>query len=91
LWEKTDNQNNASASAKSKGHLEKYNLNVVPPDFVATIMFSMLDPRLSKGVINNTRNHGPSAVGNVGASTQTNFNNNESCSTTKRKKEKTFC
>jgi hypothetical protein len=86
LWAQTANQNNASA--KSKGQLEKYNANFVPVDFVATIMFSMLDPRLSKGVINNTRNRGPSAVGNDGACTQTNFKNHEYCATPKRKKEK---
>jgi hypothetical protein len=75
LWAQTANQNNASA--KSKGQLEKYNNNAVPVDFVATIVFSMLDPRLSKGVINNTRNRGPSTVGNDGVCTQTNFNNDE--------------
>jgi hypothetical protein len=71
--------------------LEKYNVNVVPVDFVATIMFSMLNPRLSKGVINNTRNRGAYAVGNDGACAQTNFKNHESRATTKREKEKTFC
>jgi hypothetical protein len=85
-WAQTSNQNNASA--KSKGQLEKYNANIVPVDFVSTIMFSMLDPRLSKGVINNTRNRGPSVVGNDGACTQTNFKNHEYHATTKRKKEK---
>jgi hypothetical protein len=89
LWAQTANQNNASA--KWKVQLEKYNVNVVRVDFVATIMFSMLDPSLSKGVINNTHNRGPSAVGNDGACTQTNFKNHESCATTKRKKENTFC
>jgi hypothetical protein len=88
LWAQTANQNNASA--KSKGQLEKYNANVVPVDFVSTIMFSMLDPRLSKVIINNTRNRGPSAVGNDGACTQTNFKNHESRARTKRKKEKHF-
>jgi hypothetical protein len=63
-------------------------VNVVPVDFVATIMFSMLDPRLSKGVINDTRNRGPSALGNDGDCTQTNFKNHEYRATTKRKKEK---
>jgi hypothetical protein len=89
LWGKTSNQNDASA--KSKGQLERYNVNVVPVEFVATIMFSMLDPRLSKGVINNSRNRGPYAMGNDGDCTQTNVKNHESRATTKRKKEKTFC
>jgi hypothetical protein len=62
-------------------------VNVVLVDFVDTIMFSMLDPRLSKGVINNTRNCGPSAKVNDGACTQANFENHESCATTKRKKD----
>jgi hypothetical protein len=83
LWAQTANQNNDSA--KSKGKLEKYNVNVVPVDFVATIMFFLLDPRLSKGVINNTRNRGPSAVGNDGACTQTNFKNH------KKEKGNFFC
>jgi hypothetical protein len=65
-------------------------VNVVPDDFVAAIMFFMLDPRLSKGVINNTRNLGPSAVGNDEACTQINFKTHESCATTKRKKKNHF-
>jgi hypothetical protein len=85
LWAQTANQNNASA--KSKGQLEKYNSNIVPVDFVATIMFSMLNPLLSKGVINNTCKCGTSAVGNEGACTQTNFKNRESRTTTKMKRE----
>jgi hypothetical protein len=86
LWAQTTNQNNAGA--KLKGKFEKYNANVVPVDFAATIMFSMLEPRLSKGVINSTRNHGPSAVGNDRACTQTNFKNHDTRGTTKRKKKK---
>jgi hypothetical protein len=86
LWAKTANQNNASA--KSKGQLEKYTVNVVPVDFVATVMFSILDPRLSNFFINTTHNRGPSVVGNDGACTKTNFMNNESRAATKRKKEK---
>jgi hypothetical protein len=84
LWAQTANQNNASA--KSKCQFEKYNANIVPVDFVTTIMFSLLDPCLSKGVINNTRNRARFAVGNEGACSQTNFNNHESRATTKRKK-----
>jgi hypothetical protein len=84
LWAQTANPNNASD--KSKGHLEKYNESVVPVDFVAAIMFSMLDPHLSKGVINNTHNRGPSATGKDGAPTHTNFNNHDSRANTKRKK-----
>jgi hypothetical protein len=89
LWAQTANQNNSSA--KSKGQLEKYNSKVVPIDFVSTIMFSMLDLRLSKGMINNTCNRGPSAMGTDGAPTQTNSNNQDYRATTKRKKEETFC
>jgi hypothetical protein len=88
LWAKTAYQNNAST--KSNGHLEKYNANVVSADFVATIMFPMLGPHLSKVVINNTQNHGPYVAGNDGAPTQTNFNSHDSCLTTKRKKGKGF-
>jgi hypothetical protein len=58
--------------------MEKYNANVAPLHFVAAIMFFMLEPRISKGVINKTRNSGPSVVGNDGSPSQTNFNNHDS-------------
>jgi hypothetical protein len=62
----------------------KYNPNTMALDLIATIIFSMSDPHISKGVLNSTHNCGPYS----GGDSNTNFDGHESHQKTKDRQEK---